>query len=96
MQAQGTAAAKKVGLLEQEIKDTVGKLLRLPVIQVADKELEAARWFHKDWLCSFLAGGTLTAHLYPDHCTCALMIVNANGLGAKAGVVLGRVSHGCM
>lgn len=49
-------AAKTVGMLDSEIEQTVGELLQLPVIEVADKELEAARWFHCNWLRKYIAG----------------------------------------
>ncbi|KAK9788313.1 hypothetical protein WJX73_001983 [Symbiochloris irregularis] len=56
LSAPGLKAAKSVGMLDQEIEHTAGELLRLPVIDIPDKELEAARWFHSDWLRAFIAG----------------------------------------
>lgn len=49
-------------MLDAEVESTVGELLHLPVINIPDKELEAARWFHCDWLRSFIAGTDHSDH----------------------------------
>ena len=43
-------------MTEAEVRETVGQLLQLPIIEVADKELEAAHWVHNAWLGAFIAG----------------------------------------
>lgn len=55
-QGRGAQAAAQVGLTEAEAQATVGQLLQLPVIHVADKELEAAHWIHCSWLAAFVSG----------------------------------------
>lgn len=65
-QSRGQAAASRVGLTPQELDSTVGQLLRLPEVAVADKELEDARWFHCSWLAAFLSGAPLIASGAPN------------------------------
>lgn len=53
---RGGHAASQVGLSEDEVRGAMGGPLRLPSVNVADQELQDARWFHRAWLLSHVSG----------------------------------------
>lgn len=55
--AQGTEAARSVGVTAQEVHAVFHSAHRLPSISRDDEELEDVRWFHREYLLDMVLGG---------------------------------------